>query len=154
MHQLITPAINTLMVTNPDINVWLDDLLNMIRQILTALPSFDHSNEIARINAASKFGQKESCSSTNQRLPNKHHPGNPRIASSSHQFDMRMPSSHFPCHYCREAGHWSPNCLIKAKANEMRSRAVHRPVNVAGMGVVPSLENNEALLDLGATHSV
>ncbi|MBW0548615.1 hypothetical protein O181_088330 [Austropuccinia psidii MF-1] len=154
MHQLITPAINTLMATNPDIKVRPDDLLNMIRQILTASPSFDHSNEIARINAASKFGRKEPFSPTNQRSPNTHCPGNPRTASSSRQFDTRTPSSCFPCHYCGEAGHWSPNCLIKAKANEIKSRAVHRPVNVAGMGVVPSLENNEALLDLGATHPV
>ncbi|MBW0563193.1 hypothetical protein O181_102908 [Austropuccinia psidii MF-1] len=154
MHQLIMLAINTLMATNTDLKVRPDDLLNMIRQISTALPSFDHSNEIARINATLKFGSKESYSSTNQRPSNKHPPANSRIGSSTRQFDTKTPSSRFPCHYCGEAGYWSPNCPIKAKANEMRSRAHHQPVNVAGTGVVPSLENNEALLDSGATHSV
>ncbi|MBW0482568.1 hypothetical protein O181_022283 [Austropuccinia psidii MF-1] len=47
IHQHITPAINTLMATNPNLKVRPDDLLNMIQQIATASPSFDHSTEIA-----------------------------------------------------------------------------------------------------------
>ncbi|MBW0535795.1 hypothetical protein O181_075510 [Austropuccinia psidii MF-1] len=62
MHQLIIPALNTLMATNPNIKVRPEDLLNMIRQIATASPSFDHSTEVVKINAASKFGRKESYS--------------------------------------------------------------------------------------------
>ncbi|MBW0588803.1 hypothetical protein O181_128518 [Austropuccinia psidii MF-1] len=59
MHQHITPAINTLMATNPNLKVRPDDLLNMIQQIATASPNFDHSTEIARINAASKLGARK-----------------------------------------------------------------------------------------------
>ncbi|MBW0460299.1 hypothetical protein O181_000014 [Austropuccinia psidii MF-1] len=66
MHQLITPAITTLMETNPDIKVCPDYLLNMIRQIYMASPSFDNSSEIARINAASKFGRKDHLNNFNQ----------------------------------------------------------------------------------------
>ncbi|MBW0565003.1 hypothetical protein O181_104718 [Austropuccinia psidii MF-1] len=44
MHQLITPAINTLMETNPEINICPVDLLNMIRKISTTSISFDHRN--------------------------------------------------------------------------------------------------------------
>ncbi|MBW0469083.1 hypothetical protein O181_008798 [Austropuccinia psidii MF-1] len=71
MHQLIIPALNTLMATNPNIKVWPEDLLNMIRQIAMASPSFDHSTEVAKTNAASKFGRKESYSPQSLPLPNK-----------------------------------------------------------------------------------
>ncbi|MBW0542700.1 hypothetical protein O181_082415, partial [Austropuccinia psidii MF-1] len=124
MHQLIIPALNTLMATNPSIKVRPEDLLNMIRQIATASPSFDHSTEVARLNAASKFASP------------------------------KVPSSRFPCHYCGEVGHWTPNCPIKAKANEARTKAKHQRPNITGMGVVSTLEAGEALIDSGATHSV
>ncbi|MBW0516822.1 hypothetical protein O181_056537 [Austropuccinia psidii MF-1] len=71
MHQLIIPAINTLIATNPEIKVCPDDLLNMIWQIATASPSLDHSTETARINAASRFGRKESYSTQNDSVSNK-----------------------------------------------------------------------------------
>ncbi|MBW0542207.1 hypothetical protein O181_081922 [Austropuccinia psidii MF-1] len=71
MHQLIIPALNTLMATNPNIKVQPEDLLNMIRQIATASPSFDHSTEVAKINAASKFGRKESYPYHSQPMLNK-----------------------------------------------------------------------------------
>ncbi|MBW0468954.1 hypothetical protein O181_008669 [Austropuccinia psidii MF-1] len=58
MHQNITPAINTLMETNPDLKVRPDDLLNMIQQITTASPNFDHSTAIVQIDAASKCGTR------------------------------------------------------------------------------------------------
>ncbi|MBW0573867.1 hypothetical protein O181_113582 [Austropuccinia psidii MF-1] len=71
MHQLIIPAINTLMETNPKIKVRPDDLLNMIRKIATDLPSFDHSTEVARINATSRFGKRESYPTQNTPIPTK-----------------------------------------------------------------------------------
>ncbi|MBW0497167.1 hypothetical protein O181_036882 [Austropuccinia psidii MF-1] len=147
MHQLIIPVINTLMTTNPNIKVQPDDLHNMIRQIATASPSFDHSTEIARINAASRFGTKESHPLQTKPLPGKHNHGNSVQSTSTHQTGSKVPSSHFPCHYCGEVGHWSPSCPVKAKARHLR-------VNVSGIGVVPTLEGNKALLDSGATHLV
>ncbi|MBW0506242.1 hypothetical protein O181_045957 [Austropuccinia psidii MF-1] len=154
MHQLIMPALNTLMATNPNIKVRPEDLLNMIRQIATASPSFDHSTEIARINASSKFGKKESYNNHHSHVQNKFN-NRPNVSSSSnHQATSRVPSSRFPCHYCGEVGHWSPNCPVKARANEARTKARHQKANVAGIGVVPTLEAGEALIDSGATHSV
>ncbi|MBW0490659.1 hypothetical protein O181_030374 [Austropuccinia psidii MF-1] len=100
----------------------------MIRQIATASPSLDHSTEIARINVASKFGNTRT--------------------------SVKVPSSRFPCHYCGEVGHWSPNCPVKAKANDARNKAPHQQANVAGIGIVSALEGGNALLDSGATHSV
>ncbi|MBW0538468.1 hypothetical protein O181_078183, partial [Austropuccinia psidii MF-1] len=50
-------------------------------------------------------------------------------------------------------GHWAPNCPVKLKAEEARSKRGKVP-SVASLGVIPALESNEALLDYGATHSV
>ncbi|MBW0536703.1 hypothetical protein O181_076418 [Austropuccinia psidii MF-1] len=151
MHQLIIPAINTLMATNPEIKVRPDDLLNMIRQIATASPSFNHSTEIARINAASRFGRKESYSTPNASVSNR----KPTTTPSGNPWaNVKVPSSRFPCHYCGEVGHWSPKCPLKEKAIEARNKTRNQRVDVAGIGVVSALEGGEALLDSGATHSV
>ncbi|MBW0532077.1 hypothetical protein O181_071792 [Austropuccinia psidii MF-1] len=58
-----------------------------------------------------------------------------------------------PCFYCGGIGHWSPNCPIKAKAEQVGSKRENQS-SIASIGVVPALENGEALLDSGATHSV
>ncbi|MBW0544490.1 hypothetical protein O181_084205, partial [Austropuccinia psidii MF-1] len=47
----ITAALNTRLATNPHLKIHTNDLLDMIRQITTASPSFDHSTKNARINA-------------------------------------------------------------------------------------------------------
>ncbi|MBW0572637.1 hypothetical protein O181_112352 [Austropuccinia psidii MF-1] len=127
MHQLITPSINTLMATNPNLKVRPDNLLNIIQKITTASPSFEHSTEIAKPHLPSSLNSQET---------------------------PKVPSSPFPCHYCGEVGHWSPNCPIKAKVNEARNKAPNQKAHVSGIGVVPTLEASEALLDSGAMHSV
>ncbi|MBW0551235.1 hypothetical protein O181_090950 [Austropuccinia psidii MF-1] len=142
------------MATNPDIEVCPDDLLNIIRQISTASPSFDHSTEIARVNAALKFGKKDQAHAFNQHVANRNTPRRNKLPSSSRYTAPRIPNSKFLCHYCGEAGHWSPNCPIKAKAIEMGVKVQQQPANIASMGVVPLLEDHEALLDSGATHLV
>ncbi|MBW0541337.1 hypothetical protein O181_081052 [Austropuccinia psidii MF-1] len=75
-------------------------------------------------------------------------------SSSNRQATSKVPSFCFPCHYCGEVGHWSPNCPVKAKANEAKTKARHHWSNVAGIGVVSTLEAGEALIDLEATHLV
>ncbi|MBW0544541.1 hypothetical protein O181_084256 [Austropuccinia psidii MF-1] len=145
MQQHITPAINTLMATNPNLKVRPDDLLNMIRQIATASPNFDHSTEVARIHAASKFGTRKDFNNI---------PSNQSASTSHRKKETRAPGPRYPCHYCGEIGHWSPACPIRVKANDLRSKNRRQQVNIAGMGVVPALENGEALIDSGATHSV
>ncbi|MBW0535766.1 hypothetical protein O181_075481 [Austropuccinia psidii MF-1] len=77
---------------------------------------------------------------------------NPNI--KPHKNNPKTPSSRYPCHYCREVGHWSPNFPVCARANAARSKSRHQTANVAGLGIVPALESDAALLDLGATHSV
>ncbi|MBW0510836.1 hypothetical protein O181_050551, partial [Austropuccinia psidii MF-1] len=126
----------------------------MIRQIATASPSFDHSTEVAKINAASKFGRKESYPYQSQPTLNKNNHRLTVSSSLNRQASPKVPSSRFPCHYCGKVGHWSPSCPIKAKANEARTKARQQRPNVAGMGVVSTLEAGEALIDSGATHLV
>ncbi|MBW0584554.1 hypothetical protein O181_124269, partial [Austropuccinia psidii MF-1] len=154
MKHHITAAINTLMATNPNLAVRPDDLLNMIRQINTASPSFDHTTEIARINAASRFGQRN----TNDNLnANRQHTSHNRSAppkSQSYTKRTRHYNANNPCHYCGEVGHWSPDCPTKAKAANARNRSRQSSATIASMGIVPTLEEDDALLDSGATHSV
>ncbi|MBW0464556.1 hypothetical protein O181_004271 [Austropuccinia psidii MF-1] len=152
MHQHITPAINTLMETNPNPEFRPDDLLNMIWQIATASPNFYHSTEIVRINTASKFGTRNK---SNENLYKENENHSHWLPSTSYcKKEMRMPSSWYPCHYCGKVGHWSPTCPIQVKENDVKNKSCRQQVNVAGMGVVPTLENDEALINSGATHSV
>ncbi|MBW0540302.1 hypothetical protein O181_080017 [Austropuccinia psidii MF-1] len=123
MRQLITPAINTLMAMNPNIRVCPDDLLNRIWKISTASPSFDHSTELVQINAASRFGTRHPENANSQRQLPVNNPNNRNPQSQPHKSTTKTPSSRYPCHYCGEVGHWSPNCLIRAKANEARSKS-------------------------------
>ncbi|MBW0565340.1 hypothetical protein O181_105055 [Austropuccinia psidii MF-1] len=136
MHQLITPAINTLMATNPDIKVCPNDILHMIGQISAASPSFNNSTEISRVNAASKFGKRDQNHNFNQQLTNRNIHRKNKVHASSRQPASRAFNPNLPCHYCGKTGHWSPKCPIKAKAIEMREKAQQWPVNIAGMGVV------------------
>ncbi|MBW0539978.1 hypothetical protein O181_079693 [Austropuccinia psidii MF-1] len=93
MHQLITPAINTLMATNPNIKVCPDDLLNMIRQISTASPSFDNSTEIARVNAESKFGRQENLNANLQQSSRRPTSRNKKMSSLNCFNESRIPNS-------------------------------------------------------------
>ncbi|MBW0535198.1 hypothetical protein O181_074913 [Austropuccinia psidii MF-1] len=153
----ITPAINTLMTTKPNLKVRPDDLLNMIRQLLTASPSFDHSTEIARVEAASRFGSQQ----LSAKKPPQHHfsqrplpHANNNASSSLNKSAARTPSSKYPCHYCGEVGHWSPDCPICLKAISTRNKSRSSGANVASLGAVPLLEDTEGPIDSGATHSV
>ncbi|MBW0537603.1 hypothetical protein O181_077318 [Austropuccinia psidii MF-1] len=121
MKHHITAALNTLMETNPNLAVRPDDLLNMIRQINTASPSFDHSTEIARINAASRFGQKnvDPNFNTNKQYASHRRSFPPRPQSYTKR--PRNYNANNPCHYCGEVGHWSPECPTKAKATNARN---------------------------------
>ncbi|MBW0562949.1 hypothetical protein O181_102664 [Austropuccinia psidii MF-1] len=158
MHQFINSAINTLMTKTPNIKVHLNDLLRTIWKIATASPGFNRSTELTRINAVSKFGRRESRSNSNQRQSinhnSKHKPKHKPVLSQSHKNDSQTPSSRYPCHYCGEVGHWLANCPVRAKANEARSGSQFQNVNVSRIGVVPMIENDAALLDSGAMHSV
>ncbi|MBW0565413.1 hypothetical protein O181_105128 [Austropuccinia psidii MF-1] len=106
------------------------------------------------MNAASKFGKKDYNSAITLPPSNKNTSHLPVSSSSRNKVLSKVPSSCFPCHYCGEVGHWCPTCPVKTKASEARIKAQHQKANIAGIGVVSTLEGSEALLDSGATHSV
>ncbi|MBW0554503.1 hypothetical protein O181_094218 [Austropuccinia psidii MF-1] len=154
MKHHITAAINTLMATNPNLAVRPYDLLNMIQQIDTALPSFDHSTEIARMNAASRFGQRNM---NHNPSGNRQYASHSRLMPTKPQYytkNTRNCNANNPCHYCGEVGHCSPDCLIKAKVTSAKNQHCQPIATVARMGIVPTLEEDDGLLDLGATHLV
>ncbi|MBW0538221.1 hypothetical protein O181_077936, partial [Austropuccinia psidii MF-1] len=110
----ITAALNTRLATNPHLQVHTEDLLDMIRQINTASPSFDHSTNLARINASfpghkPKQDNMKSRSSSEPRRPTA---DNDQTGKKKKTYD---PSR--PCYYCGEMGHWTPTCPVKIKAN-------------------------------------
>ncbi|MBW0535806.1 hypothetical protein O181_075521 [Austropuccinia psidii MF-1] len=147
----ITAALNTRLATNPHLKIHTNDLLDMIRQINTASPSFNHSTNLARINASFP-GKKPKPDGAKPRLtsePRKTPTSNNDTGKKKKTFD---PSR--PCYYCGELGHWSPTFPIKIKANNARIQFKERSADVAGFDATPSIETIEALLDSGATHSV
>ncbi|MBW0493092.1 hypothetical protein O181_032807 [Austropuccinia psidii MF-1] len=147
----ITAALNTRLATNPHLKIHTNNLLDMIRQINTASPSFDHSTNLARINASFP-GRKPKKDNEKPRSASE-----PRIAPTNHD-DSGKKKKKFdpsrPCYYCGELGHWTPTCPIKIKAKNARNQFKEHAADVAGFDATPSIETIEALLDSGATHSV
>ncbi|MBW0490169.1 hypothetical protein O181_029884 [Austropuccinia psidii MF-1] len=146
----ITAALNTRLATNPHLKIHTNDLLDMIRQIVSASPSFDHSTDVARINASfpghnTKDDRKKHRSTSAPRPPNQ---GN-KPKKESKTFDPTR-----PCFYCGELGHWVPNCPVKEKAMKLRTHPTENRTSIASLDTGPSIESLEALLDSGATHSV
>ncbi|MBW0468074.1 hypothetical protein O181_007789 [Austropuccinia psidii MF-1] len=92
----ITAALNTRLSTNPHLKIHANDLLDVIRQIKTASPSFDHSTNIVRINASFpghknwNDGQKNHSTSAPRSIPH-----NNKQEKHTKSFD---PSK--PCFYC------------------------------------------------------
>ncbi|MBW0538418.1 hypothetical protein O181_078133, partial [Austropuccinia psidii MF-1] len=146
----ITAALNTRLATNPHLKIHASDLLDMVRQIINASPSFDHSTNIARINASfpghkNKNDGKKGRSTSAPRISNQ----SAKPKKESKTFDPAK-----PCFYCGELGHWVPTCPVKEKAMKLRTTPAQASPNVASFDAGPSLESLEALLDSGATHSV
>ncbi|MBW0509846.1 hypothetical protein O181_049561 [Austropuccinia psidii MF-1] len=59
-----------------------------------------------------------------------------------------------PCFHCSKIGRWVLDCPTRAKAAKARTKLNQKSASIAEIGVVPALEQNEASLDSGATHSV
>ncbi|MBW0583484.1 hypothetical protein O181_123199 [Austropuccinia psidii MF-1] len=75
------------------------------------------------------------------------------IQNQSPDWKQKWLTAQNPCFYCGGSGHWAPNCPVKLKAGQACRQQLGNP-SVAQVGVVPTLENGEGLLDSGATHSV
>ncbi|MBW0535338.1 hypothetical protein O181_075053 [Austropuccinia psidii MF-1] len=124
LRHQITLALDTRMAASPSLDINVEDILDIVQQI-TPLP------------------------------PHPPHSASP-LATRSAEWRRQWLTPQHPCFYCGEAGHWAPDCPARLKAAKARAStsSTQKQSNIASIGVVPLLENNEAFLDSGATHSV
>ncbi|MBW0569191.1 hypothetical protein O181_108906 [Austropuccinia psidii MF-1] len=146
----ITAAINTRLATNPHLKIHAGDLLDMILQIKTALQSFDHSKNVARINASFRGHNKQKDGNKGQSTS----APRPRRSANSAKKEVKDFDLTKACFYCGELGHWVPNCQVQMKALKICAQNTPSNASVASYNAGPSLESLEALLDSRATHSV
>ncbi|MBW0523541.1 hypothetical protein O181_063256 [Austropuccinia psidii MF-1] len=156
----ITTALDTQKAINPSIEICANDILDIASRIQgKAVPDDLSPLQISKIEG-SRSSDKHS-----QKGKFRHSSGQilsqpPRSALTGASIQNKLPdwkrkwlTARNPCFYCRGSGHWAPNCPVKLKAEQARRQQSRNP-SVARLGVVPTLENGEGLLDLGATHSV
>ncbi|MBW0534067.1 hypothetical protein O181_073782 [Austropuccinia psidii MF-1] len=137
LHDQITSALNTRLAANPKLTVNMEDILDIAQQLQGRSTPIHNEGSIH----LSKINTPTITKSS------------PPISSRSEEWKNRWLTLQNPCFYCREAGHWMPECQSRKKATSARITSQQKE-KVAGIGAVPALEYDEALLDSGATHSV
>ncbi|MBW0536606.1 hypothetical protein O181_076321, partial [Austropuccinia psidii MF-1] len=152
----ITTVLDTRKASNPDLNITTTDILDITNRLQSKFTTESSSAaQIMRMESP-----KHDNPSSKPKSSSQHRLNSPRPSITAQSIEQQSPdwkrkwlTSKNPCFYCGGTGLWAPNCPIKSKAEEARTRRgkIH---SVASLGVIPSLENNEALLDSGATHSV
>ncbi|MBW0476446.1 hypothetical protein O181_016161 [Austropuccinia psidii MF-1] len=106
LHDHIIAALNMRLVTNPHLKIHTNDLLDMIRQINTASPSFYHSTNLACINASFP-GKKPKKDGKKPRLASE-----PRITPTNHDNSGKKKKTFDPsrpCYYCGKIRTLDPN---------------------------------------------
>ncbi|MBW0491792.1 hypothetical protein O181_031507 [Austropuccinia psidii MF-1] len=150
----ITLVLDMWKARNSDLNITMTDILDINNHLKSRfLPESSSAIQLSRLESSKceNFSPK-------QKLISPRHPNSPRPSMTAQSINQQSPdwkkkwlTSRNPCFYCGGTGHWAPNCPIKLKAEEARLKHGKIP-SVASLGVIPSLESNEALLDSGATH--
>ncbi|MBW0535509.1 hypothetical protein O181_075224 [Austropuccinia psidii MF-1] len=165
LHDQITAALDTRLAANPSLTINAEDILDIVQQMNNKhvpTPPED-SMQLSRIEASRLGNKMRSASHQGNRTPPKStapylglttpQSASP-IVNRSDGWKRRWLTPQNPCFYCGEVGHWAPDCPARLKAANARASSSKQKATVASMGTVPILENNEALLDSGATHSV
>ncbi|MBW0473386.1 hypothetical protein O181_013101 [Austropuccinia psidii MF-1] len=85
-------------------------------------------------------------------------PSTPTSSSNSidrkpQEWKKKWLTEKYPCFYCGQVGHWLPNCPTKAVVDQMKHQCRQNAV-VVSIGAIPLPCCGDALLDLGATHSI
>ncbi|MBW0536437.1 hypothetical protein O181_076152, partial [Austropuccinia psidii MF-1] len=156
----ITTALNTRKAINPSIEIYANDIID----IASWVPGKHIPEDLLPLQISRIEGSR-----SHEDRPHKdrsQHPGNqtpfnsPKtpitgasIQNQSPEWKKKWLTAQNPCFYCGGSGHWAPTCPVKAKAEQAR-RQQSKNALVAQLGVVPTLENGEGLLDSGAIHSV
>ncbi|MBW0535088.1 hypothetical protein O181_074803 [Austropuccinia psidii MF-1] len=156
----ITNALDTRLAANPSLTVHSEDILDIVRQLLSkqSKNAEDESIRLSRINAQHHHSSKEK-QQEQEKTPMKRFNNNFKNTPSptegrSDEWKKKWLTPRNLCFYCGESGHWVPDCPAKKKAMAVRTRINSLRLSIAKIGAVPALENNEILLDSGATHSV
>ncbi|MBW0574274.1 hypothetical protein O181_113989, partial [Austropuccinia psidii MF-1] len=170
MQSQITAALDTRLAANPNLQINMEDILDIIQQVSNS-PKHSLNNDdlqLSKIDTSRVRPLKGKSRIDGQHIPPPHTPSpppnsfskfNPSYSSSPisqrpEGWKKKWLTPQNPCFYCGEAGHWAPECPARTKAARARLHSTQPKPNVASLGAVPLLENNEALLDSGATHSV
>ncbi|MBW0540546.1 hypothetical protein O181_080261 [Austropuccinia psidii MF-1] len=163
LQEQITAALDTRLAENPSMTIQSEDILDMLRQMShsSLKTSVNNSLHLSKMDASNRnierYKQKHQ-ESTPQRPSGSSKRGTPKsfspISERGPEWRKKWLNADHPCFHCGEAGHWAPDCPTREKAAKARSKNSQRGILVAEIGVAPMLEQNEVLLDLGATHSV
>ncbi|MBW0491418.1 hypothetical protein O181_031133 [Austropuccinia psidii MF-1] len=160
LHDQITNALDTILAAHYSLTVHSEDILNIVRQLTSKCGKNTNNGSIhlSRINAQQNSHtnnkQKETNKTPKRRFNNHSPPSSSPIVGRSEDWKKKWLTPKNPCFYCGEAGHWVPNCTARLKASKARNMVNQSKSSVARIGMVLALENNEILLDSGATHSV
>ncbi|MBW0467755.1 hypothetical protein O181_007470 [Austropuccinia psidii MF-1] len=126
-QEKITISLDTQNASNPSLEICANDVLDIANQI--KLKYMPEPSSLLQILALK--GEKHD---------NGHQKDRSHLSSSQPQINSLVV-------------HWSPNFPVKAKAKKICFKQENHS-SIVSIGVVPSLENGEALLDSGTTHSV
>ncbi|MBW0583837.1 hypothetical protein O181_123552 [Austropuccinia psidii MF-1] len=153
----ITNALDTRLAANPSLTVQSEDILDIVRQLTSKQSKTnedDNSIQLSRINAQQSYPaknkQREQEQTPIRRSNNNYKSDSSPIAGKSEEWKKKWLTPRNPCFYGGEVGHWVPDC----PAMKVKDRINSPRPSIARIGAVPALENNEILLDSGATHSV
>ncbi|MBW0477963.1 hypothetical protein O181_017678 [Austropuccinia psidii MF-1] len=132
LQENITSALNTCLAANPDITINAEDILDIVKQMWEKnTPAISEDiMHLSRIDASTLQARNNQPSFMPNRNP---FPNQANMA---------------------EAGNWEPKCPAHLKAANAILSSSQRKAMVASIGAIPMLENEEALLDSGATHTV
>ncbi|MBW0537795.1 hypothetical protein O181_077510 [Austropuccinia psidii MF-1] len=152
------------MAASPSLNISFEDILDIVQQ-MSGNNSDTQDEDLIQI---SKLEANKLSKNPKKAQPGSHQaPSTPMgsqrpphyasvLANCSEEWKRKCLTHQHPCFYCGEADHWAPDCpaCLKAARAWASTSSTQRHSNIASIGVVPFLENDEALLDSGDTHSV
>ncbi|MBW0535398.1 hypothetical protein O181_075113 [Austropuccinia psidii MF-1] len=157
LQERITSALDTRLAANPTLAINAEDILDIVQQMRARSNTTvtENTMHLSRITASTSGPKGDQSLFTPNQTPHQHHSKSVSpISKRSEEWKRQWLTPKNPCFYCGEAGHWAPECPARLKAANARLSSSQRRAKVATIGAIPLLENEEALLDSGAMHSV
>ncbi|MBW0501750.1 hypothetical protein O181_041465 [Austropuccinia psidii MF-1] len=159
-QEQITNTLDTRLAANPSLMVHSEDILDIVQQLISkqSKSTSDEGTRLSRTNTQHPYLSKEK-QKQQEKKPvkrfNENFKNSPSpTAGRLEEWQKKWLTPRNPCFYCGEVGHWVPDCPAKKESMTIRKNINSPGPSVAQIGAVLALENNEILLDSGATHSV